>query len=547
MFVLNNLKRLGTSSVQISTWLLAIIAIAAIGCGSRAAQKKAQEEKYDFEFQKVTAEIAQLTNEEARMERATVFSISGADVVETAAGESEKMVELKKEQSRILDKLISLYPEKDRYRFELAKIASARGDRAEAMTILNELAPENMPGYGPAHLILAKQLIELPVTTKIQQYSNLDIALKHINHLLRLDQNDQQAKLLKAGILGRQERYEGAYELYEQLFDSNPNYYREMLKLNKLMGREDRDQPLCEKALATFQLLSENEKNRSDDKRWVVMETGIANTLQILGRFEDAETRVEEQIERYTSDPKGGARRVFLQRLNADNYLVWARTVAGGTPFDSLPPASLEKLLELSTKAYRIQGDNVMAMQTLARLSLFSNNEMAAKARAVYDPEADIDAPAPVLNQLGNHALLNKRYSEAIRYYERAREKSPRDPAVLNNLAYSYLVSEDESNPQRALQLINDAISKLPKKIDPVEMANFLHTKATALKKMDRLQEALAVYERSLRSRPMHLDTLQSLIECYRGLNFEPPEQYVERIVQIKEEKRQAEGATSGQ
>ena len=106
-------------------------------------------------------------------------------------------------------------------------------------------------------------------------------------------------------------------------------------------------------------------------------------------------------------------------------------------------------------------------------------------------------------------------------------------------MSYSYLVAEDsKENAERALKLINEAIQNLPKGIDEAEASKFLHTKATALKQQDRLQEALAVYERALRSRPYHADTLRSLIECYRGLNKRPPEQYVARLDEIDASRR---------
>jgi tetratricopeptide (TPR) repeat protein len=107
----------------------------------------------------------------------------------------------------------------------------------------------------------------------------------------------------------------------------------------------------------------------------------------------------------------------------------------------------------------------------------------------------------------------------------------------LNNLSFAYLVAEDKKrNPERALQMINEAIRNIPKDFDPVETSKFLHTKATALKQQERLQEALAVYEQALKARPFHADTIRSLIECYSGLNTTPPEILVARLKQIKDE-----------
>jgi len=536
-------KRNKSMILGIPALVVAFLAVTAIG-GVQLLSQESLEDKYDYEYQKATADLTQLAKTLARKQK--VQSIDGTPGEAVTQEDRNQLVELRKSQKIFLDKLISLDPENNDYRFELAKMVASRGDRAHAFSILNELAPEDVPGYPQAHFVLAQNFFDKQAKG-YELLGNLDIALKHVEHVLTRDEEDNQAKLLKARILTRLQRYPGAYDLYEDLFDANPNYYREMVKLNEQMGRQERDRSLYERALGNFEQFSGRQENQADDRRWIVIETGIAKTLQKLERYDESEARLETLIRQYASDPKGGPRRVFLQRLIADTYIIWAGSIADTkTSYDSLTPDVLAQLLDLYTKAYRNHQDNVIVLQSLARLSLSPNQEIAERARAVYDPIADVNAPASVLNQLGNHALLNKRFSEAIRYYERARGKSPRDAAILNNLSFSYLVAQDsERNAERALQLINEAIRNVPADINPIELSKFLHTKATALKQQDRLQEALAVYERGLKSRPNHADTLRSLIECYRGLNKLPPEQYVESLRVIDQQMRQQEGLSA--
>jgi hypothetical protein len=69
--------------------------------------------------------------------------------------------------------------------------------------------------------------------------------------------------------------------------------------------------------------------------------------------------------------------------------------------------------------------------------------------------------------------------------------------------------------------------------IAPIERSKFLHTKATALKYLERFQEAIAINEKSLKARPYHADTLRSLIKCYQGLNMPVPEQYISKLKNI--------------
>ena len=57
-------------------------------------------------------------------------------------------------------------------------------------------------------------------------------------------------------------------------------------------------------------------------------------------------------------------------------------------------------------------------------------------------------------------ALRKGNHDEAINFFERARKKNPRDPQVLNNLAYAYLQAEDR-NPEQALLLVDQAITYL--------------------------------------------------------------------------------------
>ncbi len=517
--------------------IIAGLAVAAIG-GVQLLSQESLEDRYDYLYQKTTAELVSKSKELARAQN--VRSISGAPANVVTEEDKLELLQLRQTQKIYLDKLIALDPENSDYRFELASLVSSRNDKAHAFSILNELAPEDVPGYPRAHAVLAKYYFEKPTRTEMENAGNRDIALKHVNHVLTRDESNSEAKLLKAKILEKQKRYPAAYDLYNELFEINPTLYTEMSDLNKKMGSSDRDRMLFEKAYQSFKLLSGKEENQVDDKRWIVIEQGIAKTLQELRRFPEIEDRLVKQIQKYAADPQGGGRRRFLQQLLAETYIVWANDLASANlSYDRLDSKLQAQLLDLYTKAYSNFQENVLVLQALARLSLSSDPQISEQARAIYDPNADVDAPAPVLNQLGNNALVKKRFSEAIRFYERAREKSPKDSAVLNNLSYTYLVAQDDDrNAERALQLINEAIRYLPQDVDPAERSKFLHTKATALKQQDRLQEALAVFEQSLKSRPMHPDTLRSLIECYRGLNKIPPEQYGSRLEQVEQEMR---------
>ena len=478
-----------------------------------------KEEDYLKEYRSVTAELVKLARSKQQP--------NGTDI------DATKLTDLQERQRELLNKLTTIAPENPDYKFELAKTMATRGDSDGSIVLLKKLAPLDTAGHPQSHFILASRYFQTPAQD-IERTKNLTLAEKHINHVLALDSKNVLAKLLKAKILKGLGKYPTSYQLFEELFRRNPGYYTELADLNVRMGRKENNPQVFEAALKSFQRLGTQPAIKNDDRRWVVVKSGIVKTLQNLDRFEDAQAHLDLSIsEASTQSP----RYVFLKRLMADNCVTWANKIAAlQKPLDSLPDETVEKLIALFSKANQNSERNPMVLQSLTRLSLVSNQALASKARAVYDPKQDVDAPAAVFNQLANHELLNKRFSEAIRYYERAREKSPKDPATLNNLAFACLVApEGERNPERALQMIDEAIRNLPIDLPDVEFSKFLHTKATALKELNRTEEAIECFERSLKSRPKHKDSLRSLIECFRELDRTPPETYIERLNELDE------------
>ena len=214
--------------------IIAGVAVAAIGSVQLVSQAYLEDD-YDFRYQKTTADLGQLSKELARTQNVQAIGSAGQKVISDE--DKQKLQELRDAQEIFLDKLISLDPENNEYRFNLAKLVASRNDKAHAYSILTELAPEDKPGYYVAHFVLAKNFFDKPARNQMELSGNLDVALKHINHVLTRDDKNSDAKLLKARILTKIQRYPEAYDLYEELFELNPNFYREMTELNRRMGK----------------------------------------------------------------------------------------------------------------------------------------------------------------------------------------------------------------------------------------------------------------------------------------------------------------------
>ena len=229
---------------------------------------------------------------------------------------------------------------------------------------------------------------------------------------------------------------------------------------------------------------------------------------------------------RYNDDP---ARQLFLKRQLSIVYSYWASML--GRQGDS-PEVDQEVLAKLK-QAIQYASRNEDALRQLTSLS--QNSSVAEEALAIYDAQSDAQAPATVYAEMGTNALTRANYDAAIQYFEIARKKNPRDARVLNNLAYTYLVC-DNRNPERALNLANDALKYRPVNVPDAEVyrSHFLHTRGLALMQLNQLDEAAANFEVALQDRNDSENILKDLIRCYEGRMEEQADIYRRRLQDLR-------------
>ncbi len=106
-----------------------------------------------------------------------------------------------------------------------------------------------------------------------------------------------------------------------------------------------------------------------------------------------------------------------------------------------------------------------------------------------------------------------RRPEQAGYHLERAFEESPQTPTIINNLAwYLALSSEDKSQADRALALINPLVERFPQEL------RFLDTRGHVLLKLGRYREAVRDLERALATHASQAATHEALAEAYRQL-----------------------------
>jgi tetratricopeptide (TPR) repeat protein len=451
------------------------------------------------------------------------------------ANVAKRFEQLLDEQQVYLEKLIALNPEEPEYRFQLALVSLEQGDAQRGMAIIQNLAPASEPGYATAHFWLANYLVQLAARASDQRtrLQSMSLALKHAEHCLIRDQGQLDAKRMKAMLLEQLGRREAAYATYEELFDTEVAYYERLVALNERLKREDRSQPILDRALAEFRNRLSRSGGGSGDEGQLSTEEWVRTWMHVtkcrvkLGDFDDAVSSLQNELNSLEGSQKDNAKRVFLSQLIAEVYLGQLNEIDRSEGRDA--KAIFRDELELFRLAKKYSPRSPVVLKGLARISFCDYPDLAAEARSLYVPEEDDDAPADVLNELGSNALARGQYRDASRYFELANKKSPKNPFILNNLAYTYLV-RDDANPARALKLIDEALRYLPAGEARMQVrSNFYDTRGTALMQLGRLTEAIAAFEIAIQDRPDKREILESLIKCYEDSNLSP-EVYVKRL-----------------
>ena len=441
-----------------------------------------------------------------------------------------KIDKLKSERKIYLQKLISLKPKEPTYRFQLAAARLADGDQAGALSILEEIAPVETPGYAPAHLTLAQYAMSRKAQNRLELFGNIELALKHVQRGLSREPDNRKLKELWVGALRSKGSLGKAYDVASELFEEDPSLYRLLLTFNEELGRTERDAKILNSAVSKYQEVLRSPEVREDNRKWDATWRGMTEALIKQGQFAEAEGLLKTEIDSYSQSADGAARAIHLQPMLASLYSAWASKMYADSSEDANRESVQMAMLEKLKAAYQLNPTDENVLQSLSRLALSNAESVSEATRKTYDPENHVQAPAIVLNQLGSAALIKSDFENAISFFERALDKDPSDPSIRNNLAYAYL-SAEKRNATRALKLVDEAMVMLKRSaVDPMVMARYQHTRGTALMQLDRLSEAIAVFENSLATRPNHTLTLMALLECYLGSDLEPPSDYAKRI-----------------
>lgn len=240
--------------------LIAVAAFTAISWASFGHQDELEREyrQRAAESKKEKLRLVKDLQTEIRIQQASRRGSSSNDGPLIAEDDERriKLTAAQNEERIYLEKLISLNPNEFDYRFELALVSFEQRDLQRGLALMQQAAPENEPRFARAHLWLAKYYLRLKTESVAEMRRNQALALTHTEHSLtrglEAENEQKQAKIIKAQLLSRQGRQEPAYEIFEQLFADDISFFRPLIQINRALGREERNANILDTAIREY-------------------------------------------------------------------------------------------------------------------------------------------------------------------------------------------------------------------------------------------------------------------------------------------------------
>jgi tetratricopeptide (TPR) repeat protein len=388
--------------------------------------------------------------------------------------------------------------------FGMAQAADAAGQADRARALIAELTPldPDRPGYGPAHLWLACQLL--------RGANPPDDDRKAAEaHLLRALDARVEDTVLVHSLLCELYMTDGDYEQAEphllKAVKVRPLLRLRAAQLYAHRGDKERARVECQLVIAHFR-----ERCKADPSDHFAR-LAWADAMTLLGSLDEDWERFREAL-RTLDEGFAVTHNAVYQTFAARVYVTW---------YDALGrsrDAADGRLPVLEEGLARDPGNQDLLDRMLA-LTQLPGGDGDKAVEALHRLLASGKAPAAAHFALGVVALRRGRSDEARLHWEQANKLSPEMPAVANNLAMLLATAKEPDLP-RALGLVELALERSPK--DP----NFRHTRGSILLKMGRHKEALDDLEAALPHYPNSPKLHAQLAEVYEHLGV--PEQAAE-------------------
>ncbi|MDA1231813.1 MAG: tetratricopeptide repeat protein, partial [Planctomycetota bacterium] len=196
---------------------------------------------------------------------------------------------------------------------------------------------------------------------------------------------------------------------------------------------------------------------------------------------------------------------------------------------DVLPSTEPDALLQLLVDVYELDSFAGGALQRLARLAVSDHPASGQAEDMLRQVRERSSAPGKILTLAGTQALFMGNYAKAMSYLNEANVLSNgRDPETLNNLAIARTRGEPR-DLQKALELVNQALLKLPDNPD------ILSTRGEIYVSLQQWEDASRDLQQALLLRPDSKEIHQFLEQVCIALKDENgAETHRQELIRLK-------------
>jgi tetratricopeptide (TPR) repeat protein len=387
------------------------------------------------------------------------------------------------------ERLTSLGRDRPDNLYELALAVTAHGQSERGFEIMEQLAPLDRIGYGPAHLWLGIHYFKTHGDPKSRTRAEA-----HLQKALRAElPNPDPAH----GLLGELYLLYGKPDLAEvHLQNAVRTRPHVRLKYAQALAAQGKKSRAADEATMAAKFFKTHAQADSANH---LARIGWAESLAFLEHFDNALTILAEGFH-LSNDPG-------YQVAMANVFAKWHLFLVQSQPEDTAKQWDvLEKALQLDTT-------NVAMLNRLVQL-LGKGGDDTDKARTVmHKILAQGQATGTAHFLLGMDAWQRGDQAQARVHWEQANQLAPNLPIVTNNLAWLLAANKEPELP-RALKLIDFVVEKYPQE------AIYRSTRAFVYRKMKRWEDALTDLEWILRRAPQFPGVHAALADVYSQLNM---------------------------
>lgn len=391
------------------------------------------------------------------------------------------------------ERLSLLEPTRKDYQYRLAQEVAALGDVERAEALIPRLAPLDETGYPDAQVWRASRLLQRVNSRGEINRNDLADAEKHLKQAIQGQADNQAAHTILGQLYARTGRLEEAERHLVQVVRAQPEIQLLLSKIARDQGKREQSLTWAKSAEKVFR--DALAYNPNDERARIY----FSGSMIAQDDYPAAAQALIDGLARKESED--------LRSALGDIYARWYDEQSQKAPKD------LGTRLTLLQRGLRHDPANPGLIDRIGRL-MSSETADAEKVRAMLrELLSSGKATAAIHFVLGNDAHQRNKLEEAQFHWECALKLAPEFAVVTNNLAW-VLADGDKADPQRALEMIDAALQRIP------DQPQLHGTRGHILLRLKRWKEAIVELETALAAWPTNPNLLSDLADAYVGLGL---------------------------